>query len=90
MNFDGNAEKLTAAIPAVISIVEISSCLFKDGSISDTDLISNISVATRVVIRQTIIPIELMIRGKDMATKSWLIPKDDMDATKSAAQDDSA
>lgn len=63
VNSDGKATKVTPAIPAVIKTVEIRSCRFKDGSISLTFLISNRSVAKRVVIRQTTIPIELMING---------------------------
>ena len=63
VNSDGKAKKVTMAIPAVIKTVEITSCLFKVGSISLTRLISKRSVAKSVVIKQTTIPIELTIRG---------------------------
>ena len=67
VNSDGKAKKLTMAIPTVIRIVETTSCLFNDGSISLTSLISKRSVAKSVVTKQTTIPTELIISGKDMA-----------------------
>lgn len=90
VNSDGRAKKVTIAIPAVMRTVEIRSCCFSDGSIWLSCFISKRSVAKSVVIKQTIIPIELMVRGYNMADKSWVVPKDDIEATKRAAQDDSA
>ena len=87
---DGRASQLIIAIPTVMSAVEMISCLFNAGSISLTALISKKSVAKRVVIKQTRMPIELISRGYNIAVNSWLIPKEEMEATTRAAQDDSA
>lgn len=87
---DGRATQLTKAIPRVINTVEIISWFFSAGSISLTVLTSKKSVANKVVIKQTRIPTELTKRGYNIAVKSWLIPKDEMEATTSAAQEDSA
>lgn len=87
---DGRAIQLTSAIPRVIKIVEIISCLFNAGSISFTALISKKSVANKVVIKQTMIPTELIMSGYNIEVNSWLSPKEEMEATTSAAQDDSA
>lgn len=86
----GRAIQLIIAIPTVMSTVEMISCFFRAGSISLTALISKKSVAKRVVIKQTIMPIELMSRGYNIAVNSWLIPNEEMEATTKAAQDDSA
>lgn len=77
-------------MPIVIKTVEIINCLFNVGSICFTSLISKNSVANRVVIKQTIIPIELIRRGNNIGVKLWLVPKDEMEATTSAAHEDSA
>ena len=53
----------TIAIPTVMITVEMMSWFFNAGSISLTALISKKSVAKRVVIKQTKIPIELMSNG---------------------------
>lgn len=87
---DGSAIQETIAIPIVIRTVEIMSCFFNAGSISFTAFISKKSVANKVVIKQTRIPTELMMRGYNIAVNSWLIPKEEIEATTSAAQDDSA
>lgn len=70
VNEDGRAIQLTIAIATVIRTVEMMSCFFKDGSISLTALISKISVANKVVIKQTMIPAELMSRGYNIAVNS--------------------
>lgn len=90
MKDDGRAIQLIIAIPTVMRTVEMISCFFKAGSISLTALISKKSVANRVVIKQIMMPIELMRRGYNIEVNSWLIPNEEMEATTRAAQDDSA
>lgn len=87
---EGTEIHVTIATPTVISTVEIMSCFFNAGSISFTALISKKSVANRVVIRQTMIPMELTMRGYNIADNSWLIPNEEIEATTRAAHDDSA
>nr|GMD80136.1 Os02g0184300 [Ipomoea batatas] len=77
-------------MPTVIRAVEIMSCFFNAGSISFTALTSKKSVAKRVVNKQTRMPMELTRRGYSIAVNSWLMPKEDIEATTRAAQDDSA
>lgn len=60
---DGRATQLMTAMPTVMRAVEMMSCFFSAGSISCTDLTSKKSVAKRVVIKQTMMPMELMSRG---------------------------
>ena len=67
---DGRATQLTTATPTVIRMVEMMSCLFNAGSISFTALISKKSVANKVVIKQTMIPTELIIRGYNIGVNS--------------------
>jgi hypothetical protein len=86
----GSAANVTTAIPAVINTVDIKSWRFKTREMSEMALIFNKSVANKVVNKHTIIPIALIRSGYRMAEKLWLIPKEEMDATYSAAQVDSA
>lgn len=87
---DGSAIQEAIAIPIVIRTVDMISCLFSAGSISFTALISKKSVANNVVIKQTRIPMELTMSGNNIAVNSWLIPKDEIEATTRAAHDASA
>jgi hypothetical protein len=86
----GRASQLMSAMPIVITTVEIMSCFFRAGSISFTAFISKKSVANSVVMRHAIIPTELTSRGYTIGVNSWLIPKDEIEATTRAAHDDSA
>ncbi|BAS98840.1 Os06g0644250 [Oryza sativa Japonica Group] len=86
----GRPNQLTSAMPTVITTVEIISCFLRAGSISSTALISKKSVAKSVVIRQAMIPTELIRSGYSIGVNSWLIPKEEIEATTRAAQDDSA
>jgi hypothetical protein len=90
VKLDGRASQLTTAIPIVMRTVEIINCFFSPGSISLTSLISKKSVANSVVIKQTMIPMELMRSGYSMPVRSWLMPKEEIEATTNAAHEDSA
>lgn len=81
----GKAVNVTTAIPAVIKTVEIKSWRFKTREMSEIALILQKSVANKVVNKHTIIPIALIRSGYKMAEKLWLVPKEEMDATYSAA-----
>lgn len=86
----GRPSQLMSAMPMVITTVEIISCFFRAGSISSTAFISKKSVANSVVMRHAIMPTELTRRGYTIGVNSWLIPKDEIEATTRAAHDDSA
>ena len=60
---DGRVAQLTIATPTVIRTVEMIIHFFHAGLISLTALISKKSIAKRVVIKQTRIPMELTSRG---------------------------
>ncbi|WVZ96554.1 hypothetical protein U9M48_042181 [Paspalum notatum var. saurae] len=86
----GRARKVTAAMAAVMSTVEMRIWCLRAGPTSSGPLTSATSVATSVVAMHTSRPTALTSSGYIIAVKLWSSPKEEMEATNSAAHDDSA